>query len=66
MDLVWPVVAWALWVAMLVTAFKVSNRHDPGQGADAPRPPPWPTSYAACGPRRCSTRRCSSWPGAAG
>ncbi|GAA4922529.1 hypothetical protein GCM10023334_026610 [Nonomuraea thailandensis] len=33
-------VAWALWVAMLVTAFKVSNRHDPGQGADAPPPAP--------------------------
>ncbi|MEV1001969.1 hypothetical protein [Nonomuraea sp. NPDC050202] len=40
MDLVWPVAAWALWVAMLAAAFKVSSRHDPGQGADAAPPAP--------------------------
>ncbi|MGW3343107.1 hypothetical protein ACWDA3_07355 [Nonomuraea rubra] len=40
MDLVWPVAAWALWAAVLVTAFKVSSRHDPGQGADVPVPAP--------------------------
>ncbi|GAA2877176.1 hypothetical protein GCM10020220_078560 [Nonomuraea rubra] len=32
--------AWALWAAVLVTAFKVSSRHDPGQGADVPVPAP--------------------------
>ncbi|TYB58079.1 hypothetical protein FXF51_38145 [Nonomuraea sp. PA05] len=40
MDLVWPAAAWALWVAALAAAFKVSNRNDPGQGAEQPAPAP--------------------------
>ncbi|MGP3958508.1 hypothetical protein ACTWPT_21070 [Nonomuraea sp. 3N208] len=41
MDLVWPAAAWALWVAALAAAFKVSSRERPPQAPparDAPQP----------------------------
>ncbi|UBU14411.1 DUF2207 domain-containing protein [Nonomuraea gerenzanensis] len=40
MDLVWPAAAWALWVALLAAAFKVSSRHHPGRGPERPAPAP--------------------------
>lgn len=40
MDLVWPAIAWALWVIATVTAFKVSGR-DRGEEA-----PPYPVPAA--------------------
>ncbi|MGI5284122.1 hypothetical protein ACQEVF_12375 [Nonomuraea polychroma] len=41
MDLVWPVAAWAVWVAALAIAFKVSSRERPPTSPpprDAPQP----------------------------
>ncbi|TMR08423.1 hypothetical protein ETD86_47820, partial [Nonomuraea turkmeniaca] len=41
MDLVWPAAAWALWVAALAAAFKVSSRERAPQALparDAPQP----------------------------
>ncbi|MDP4510926.1 DUF2207 domain-containing protein [Nonomuraea turcica] len=41
MDLVWPVAAWAVWVAALAAAFKVSSRERPPKAPparDAPQP----------------------------
>ncbi|QFY06141.1 hypothetical protein GBF35_05145 [Nonomuraea phyllanthi] len=40
MDLAWPVIAWALWVAALAAAFKVSSRERPREASryDAPVP----------------------------
>ncbi|NJP93325.1 hypothetical protein HCN51_28425 [Nonomuraea sp. FMUSA5-5] len=40
MDLVWPAAAWALWVATLAAAFKVSSRHPPGPAPEGPAPAP--------------------------
>jgi hypothetical protein len=41
MDLVWPVAAWAVWIAALVTAFKLSSRERPPEQPpteEAPQP----------------------------
>ncbi|SDL25794.1 hypothetical protein SAMN05421874_11892 [Nonomuraea maritima] len=39
MDLVWPVAAWALWVAALVAAFKLSDRGGDAEPAADPAVP---------------------------
>ncbi|MEO3874933.1 hypothetical protein ABGB18_39620 [Nonomuraea sp. B12E4] len=40
MDLVWPATAWALWVATLAAAFKLSSRGRAAQVPERPAPPP--------------------------
>ncbi|MGN9836578.1 hypothetical protein ACTMTI_00515 [Nonomuraea sp. H19] len=40
MDLVWPVAAWALWIAALAAAFKVSGRERSSPVSEHPAPQP--------------------------
>ncbi|SDH88254.1 hypothetical protein [Nonomuraea jiangxiensis] len=40
MDLVWPATAWALWVATLAAAFKLSSRGRAVRAPELPAPPP--------------------------